>query len=141
MALTLYVCPADHRTLIRAAGDVDLNAAEPFQDMMLEVMRGHGPLLLLDLSGVAFMDCAGLHALLLTRRRAALRGGSLSLIAESLAVRRIIDILGVRDVLPVCERLRELSGALLNLLSWPELPRYQCVERPVVHQPAPAAGR
>jgi anti-anti-sigma regulatory factor len=29
---------------------------------------------MLDVSGVSFMDCAGLRALLLTRRRAEMRG-------------------------------------------------------------------
>jgi anti-anti-sigma factor len=101
MAVTLHVCPGDRGTVVCASGDVDTNAAEPFQDTMLGVMRRYSPWLLLDLSGVSFMDCAGLRALLLTRRRAELRGGSVCLIAESPAVRRIIDILGVRDALPV----------------------------------------
>ena len=53
-----------------ARGDVDTNVAEVFGDMMLSVMRRHSPSLLLDLSGVSFMDCAGLRALLMTRRLA-----------------------------------------------------------------------
>jgi anti-anti-sigma factor len=101
MALTLHICPADGGAVVWASGDVDTNVAETFQDMMLAVMRRHSPSLLLDLSGVSFMDCAGLRALLLTQRRAGMRGGSLSLIAESPAVRRIIDLLGVRDLFPV----------------------------------------
>jgi stage II sporulation protein AA (anti-sigma F factor antagonist) len=116
MALTLHVCPGDTGAFVWASGDVDTNVAETFQDIMLSVMRGHSPSLLLDLSGVSFMDCAGLRALLLTQRRAGLRGGSVSLIAESPAVRRIIDLLGVRDLLPVRERLSELSALLLSLL-------------------------
>ena len=100
MALTLHVCPGDSSAVVWASGDVDTNVAETFRDMMLSVMRRHSPSLLLDLSGVSFMDCAGLRALLLTQQRAGMRGGSVSLIAESPAVRRIIDLLGVRDVLP-----------------------------------------
>ena len=113
-----------------ASGDVDTNAAETFQDMMQSVMRRHSASLLLDLSGVSFMDCAGLRALLLTQRRAGMRGGSVSLIAESPAVRRIIDLLGVRDVFPVRERLSELSAVLLSLLGGAELQHFRSVERP-----------
>jgi hypothetical protein len=105
--------------------------------MMLSVMRKQGPSLLLDLSGVSFMDCAGLRALLLTQRRAAMRGGSLSLIAESPAVRRIIDLLGVRDVFPVRERLSELSAVLLSLLGGAELQHYRSVEGPGRFRPGP----
>jgi hypothetical protein len=102
---------------------------------MLAVMRRHSPLLLLDLSGVSFMDCAGLRALLLTQRRAGMRGGSVSLIAESPAVRRIIDLLGVRDAFPVRERLSELSAVLLSLLGGAELQHYRSVERPAETRP------
>jgi anti-anti-sigma factor len=135
MALTLHVCPGDSSAVVWASGDVDTNVAETFRDMMLSVMRRHSPSLLLDLSGVSFMDCAGLRALLLTQRRAGMRGGSVSLIAESPAVRRIIDLLGVRDVLPVRERLGELSVVLLGLLGGAELHHYRSVERPAGFRP------
>jgi hypothetical protein len=98
-------------------------------------MRRHSASLLLDLSGVSFMDCAGLRALLLTQRRAGMRGGSVSLIAESPAVRRIIDLLGVRDAFPVRERLSELSAVLLSLLGGAELQHYRSVERPAETRP------
>jgi anti-anti-sigma factor len=137
MALTLHICPADGGAVVWASGDVDTNVAETFQDMMLAVMRRHSPSLLLDLSGVSFMDCAGLRALLLTQRRAGMRGGSLSLIAESPAVRRIIDLLGVRDIFPVRERLSELSAVLLSLLGGAELRHYRFVGRPKRSRPGP----
>ena len=117
MALTLHVCPGDRGTLVWVSGDVDFNAAGAFQDMLLRVMLRHSPWLLVDLAGISFMDCAGLRALLRTRRRAELRGGSVCLIAESAAVHRVIDILGVRDVHPVPDRLGDISGLLLGLLN------------------------
>jgi len=135
MALTLHLCPRDRGAVVWARGDVDTDAAGTFQDIMLQVMRRQGPSLLLDLSGVSFMDCAGLRALLLTQRRAGMRGGSVSLIAESPAVRRIIDLFGARDVFPVRERLSELSAILLGLLSGAELQHYQSAGRPAVSRP------
>ena len=137
MALTLHICPGDSRAVVWASGDVDTNAAETFQDMMQSVMRRHSPSLLLDLSGVSFMDCAGLRALLMTRRLAAMRGGSVCLITESPAVHRIIELLGVRDVFPVRERLAELSAVLLSLLGGAELQHYRSVERPARSRPGP----
>ena len=125
----------DSSAVVWASGDVDTNVAETFRDMMLSVMRRHSPSLLLDLSGVSFMDCAGLCALLLTQRRAETRGGSVCLIAESPAVHRIIDLLGVRDVFPVRERLAELSAVLLSLLGGAELHHYRSVERPAASRP------
>jgi anti-anti-sigma factor len=50
-------------------------------------------------SGVSFMDCAGLRALLATGRRAEIRGGFLRLIATSAAVGRIIELTGAQEAL------------------------------------------
>ena len=99
MALTLHICPGDNGAVVWASGDVDTNAAETFQDMMQSVMRRHSPSLLLDLSGVSFMDCAGLRALLAARRQAEMRGGFLRLIAASAAVRRITELTGADEAL------------------------------------------
>ena len=64
-----------------------------------------------------------------------MRGGSVCLITESPAVHRIIDLLGVRDVFPVRERLAELSAVLLSLLGGAELHHYRSVERPATSRP------
>jgi len=51
-------------------------------------MRERSARIFLDVSGVSFVDCAGLRAPLTTRRRAEARGGCMRLIATSAAVRR-----------------------------------------------------
>ena len=48
------------------------------------------------------MDCAGLRALLITRRRAETRKGSVRLVAASATVRRVITATGMKDIFPVC---------------------------------------
>jgi anti-anti-sigma factor len=103
MGLTLSVHPDNRYTIVRVGGEIDISIADPLQEGLLRIMRAHTARLLLDLSGVSFMDCAGVQALALTRRRAELRGGSMQLIAESSAVRRIINLTGQRDVFPVRE--------------------------------------
>lgn len=101
MGLTLSVHPGDRYTVVGVGGEIDLCLADPLQEGLLRIMRAHSTQLLLDLSAVSFMDCAGLQALGLTGRRAQLRGGSMHLIAVSRAVRRIIDLTGQRNVFPV----------------------------------------
>jgi anti-sigma B factor antagonist len=137
MDVTLGVRPGDDGTVVAVSGEVDVCTEAPLQQPLLRIMREHGARLLLDVSGVSFMDCAGLRALLMTRRLAAMRGGSVCLIAESPAVHRIIDLLGVRDVFPVRERLTELSAVLLSLLGGAELHHYRSVERPAGFRPRP----
>jgi anti-sigma B factor antagonist len=69
------------------------------QQALLRIIRERGARLMVDVSGVSFMDCAGLRALLATRRRAELRGGFMRLIATSAAVRRIIELTGAHEAL------------------------------------------
>jgi anti-sigma B factor antagonist len=57
-------------------GEIDLATAEPFEEQASEaVMDAPGSSVLLDLSGVTFMDSAGLRALIRVRE---LRSGSRS---------------------------------------------------------------
>jgi anti-sigma B factor antagonist len=101
MDLTLGVRPGDDGTVVVVSGEVDVCTEASLQQALLRIMREHGARLLLDVSGISFMDCAGLRALWTTRRRAELRGGFMPLIAVSRAVRRIIELTGAHEALAV----------------------------------------
>jgi len=101
MDVTLGVRPGDDGTVVAVSGEVDVCMEAALQQALLRIMREHGARLLLDVSGVSFMDCAGLRALLTTRRRAELRGGFMRLITVSRAVRRIIELTGAHEALAV----------------------------------------
>ena len=57
------------------------------------------------------MDCAGLRALLATRRHAELRGGFMRLTAESRAVRPIIEQTGAHEPLAVEREPRSVRSS------------------------------
>ena len=99
MTVTLCIRPGDGGTIVAISGEVDICTEASLQQALLRIIRERGARLMLDLSGVSFMDCAGLRALLATRRRAELRGGFLRLIATSAAVRRIIELTGTHEAL------------------------------------------
>ena len=92
MGVTLCVRLGDGGTIVAISGDVDVGTEAQLQQSLLRIMRECGAKLMLDVSGVSFMDCAGLRALLATQRRAELRGGCMRLIAVSTAVRRTIEL-------------------------------------------------
>jgi anti-sigma B factor antagonist len=97
--LTLSVRPAGDGIIVAVSGEVDVCAEGQLQQIMLQIMLERSARIFLDVSGVSFMDCAGLRALLTTRRRAELRGGCMRLIATSAAVRRIIELTGAHEAL------------------------------------------
>jgi anti-sigma B factor antagonist len=94
---------ADLRVVVRSGnplvveicGEIDIQSAPALRDELLQVIRHYGPQLALDVSGVTFMDCAGINVLLATRRRAQLEDGSVRVIRASPRVRRMISLLGL----------------------------------------------
>ena len=58
MGLTLGVRPGDDGTVVVVSGEVDVCTEASLQQALLRIMREHGARLLLDVSGVSFMDCA-----------------------------------------------------------------------------------
>ena len=99
MGVTLCVRLGDGGTIVAISGEVDVCTEAPLQQALLWIIRERGARFMLDVSGVSFMDCAGLRALLATRRRAELRGGFVHLIAASAAVCRIIELTGAQEAL------------------------------------------
>jgi anti-sigma B factor antagonist len=99
MGLILAVRPAGDGIIVAVSGAVDVCTEDPLQQVLLRIMRERSARIFLDVSGVSFMDCAGLRALLTTRRRAELRGGCMRLIATSAAVRRIIELTRAHEAL------------------------------------------
>jgi anti-anti-sigma factor len=83
--------------VVRIGGELDMESAPRLRDELLCVIRRYGPRLALDLGAVRFLDCAGLNALLATRRRAHLEGGWVQVVRGSAQVRRIIALLGLEQ--------------------------------------------
>jgi anti-sigma B factor antagonist len=86
------VCPGVPLT-VEIRGEIDIQSAPGLRDELLRVIRRHGPQLTLDLTGVTFMDCAGINVLLATRRRAQLEEGWVRVIRASPRVLRTIMLL------------------------------------------------
>ena len=78
--------------IVQARGDVDLCSAPALERHLSAVLAGQAPAIVLDLSAVTFLDCAGLRVLLAARRRAASQGSPFSLAAPQRAVTRLLQL-------------------------------------------------
>ena len=76
-------------------GEIDILSAPWLLEELERLMQRHGARLVLDLSGVTFMDCSGINMLLAARRRAQFKGGLLRVISPSASVRRVISLAGL----------------------------------------------
>ena len=123
--MMLCVYPRGGDTVVRIEGQIDLCVADSLREVLLRITRAHGARLLLDLSAVSFLDCAGLRALVLALRHAELHGGSMHLIAASAITRRIITLTGREGALPI----RDQDGnSGISTSSQPEQPEYYVID-------------
>jgi anti-sigma B factor antagonist len=101
MSVTSPVSSGSLTTVVKLAGEADLNDSEALRALFAAESGDQTGTLILDLSGLLFMDSAILHLILVTARTMAGRGGTLALAAPREAVRRILSLTGADTLLPV----------------------------------------
>jgi anti-sigma B factor antagonist len=87
--------------VVRVGGELDPGSAGELSEAALKAMQEIGPSLVLDLSGVTFMDSTGLKVLLAVHQRAQLAGGRLVLAGATRSVRRVVDITGLDETFEI----------------------------------------
>jgi anti-sigma B factor antagonist len=80
------------QTVCTVVGEIDMSTCDQLRNAALDAMRAHGPHLILDLSGVTFMDAQGISCLVRLRREAAAHGGQLTLAGVPHAVMRVLTL-------------------------------------------------
>ena len=89
----------DGNALIRLRGDLD--SADRFGEATQLVYAAGVPTLLVDLSELDFIDSSGLRELVVAHRRQVEIGGGIVLRAPNDRVRRVLDIVGLDQVLKI----------------------------------------
>jgi len=94
-ALVVSLCKAPDYTLVVVSGELDIATAPQLRQAVTEALSEGPSTLHLDLSGVSFIDCAGLQVLIIGEREARLRRGRLLLRRSSAHVDRLRDLTAV----------------------------------------------
>jgi anti-anti-sigma factor len=95
---TTYPSPATARAAV--VGEVDLATAQVLREGLLHVLRTRPPAVLdVDLSGVTFLDCAGIGALVAIHNAAVAGGCQMRVTGARPIVRRILDVTGLLSIL------------------------------------------
>jgi anti-sigma B factor antagonist len=82
---------------LRLTGELDLETTPELDQQLDELNGGHPGRLLVDLSGVEFMDSTGLAAILRAQRSAVSSGHTLSLRRATGQVQRLFDLTGMTE--------------------------------------------
>jgi anti-sigma B factor antagonist len=102
----------DDAVVVRLAGELDLYNAHAVREALIAACEESPDRLVVDLSGVNFIDSTALGVLIEARTRMANRRGFL-LAAPGLETRRALEISGLDKHFAVHESLDEALGAAL----------------------------
>jgi anti-sigma B factor antagonist len=101
--LSIAVERTDRNLRLTARGEVDLASAPELEAHLRSVERADADWVVVDLSGVEFMDSSGLHVLLAARKRLAEQGRTLSISGVRAQVRRLMELSGTMRLFPVTD--------------------------------------
>ncbi|MGW5193984.1 STAS domain-containing protein [Kribbella sp. NPDC004138] len=110
--LVLATIDAGSYVMVRVVGDLDLESA-PVLTAGLKAQLGPRPIVL-DLSGVEFMDSSGLGVLVGAHKEAAARDGALVLAAPSPRVHKIFKVTKLHKVFAVHETVDQAVEAVVS---------------------------
>lgn len=86
---------------VEPTGELDIATAELLEQELRSAQDSDAATIVLNLSGLTFMDSTGLRVVLDLNERCGGDDGRLRVIAGSPAVERLLDIVGLRERLPL----------------------------------------
>lgn len=98
--------------IVRLRGELDLTEMDRLREVMNMVLAREPRLLVADLSGLSFTDCAGLSVLTDAHRRQAAHGRLLRIYGAQPLVRRVLSLTGMDTYLHL---VPESAGAIDRL--------------------------
>jgi anti-anti-sigma factor len=96
--------------LVSVAGECDTTTGQQCRDALMPQACRAPRRLIVDLSGVDFMDCAGVRVLLAVHAAAAARGSLLVLACPKPIVARVLSLTGAGVVIPVAGSVAAALG-------------------------------
>jgi len=96
-----------HAAVVRLSGELDAHTSGQLRSLLNELLLAGQGNLVLDLSGLSFIDSAGLAALLSAAKGTRRGGGRLLLSGPAPAVRRVMALTGIDVVLTTVDSVDE----------------------------------
>lgn len=97
--------------LVRVAGEIDLNSSPAFRTGLLSLLERKSQLIILDLTGVTYVDSSGVGTIVEMKRRADRGGTKVVLFGLQPRVRSIFEITRLDKFLAIVGTLEEAKSA------------------------------
>lgn len=109
MDLVLQTRQEGGATVVTAAGEIDVFTAPDLDEALTAVLSRGATKIVMDLSGVTFLDSTGLGVLVKCLKQARGAGGWVRLVVQAEKIRKIFDITGLDAAMPLFDTV---PGAL-----------------------------
>jgi anti-sigma B factor antagonist len=100
VSVSVENCEGSSRTVVRLVGEADVTTPALAEILAAETAK-KPRLLLVDISGLTFIDSAALHEIVQAHRKLRADGCELALIGPTRAVARILQLSALDQVIPV----------------------------------------
>jgi anti-sigma B factor antagonist len=98
--------------IVAVSGEVDVYSAPSLKDNITELLESGTNTLIVDLSGVAFLDSTGLGALVEARAATSEAGGSLPVVCSQERILKLFTITGLDGVFTIHPTVGDAVAAL-----------------------------
>ena len=102
----------DGVSIIALEGEIDLACSPELREILHAHAEAKSPALVLDFSGVSYVDSSGLATLVEYVREAQAFNGRLALAEVNTRVRTILDLVRLSEIFPIYPTLAEAREAL-----------------------------
>ena len=97
----------DRVVIVDAEGEIDLNSSSAFQDALLKLLDKNPDRIILNLSGVSYMDSSGVASLVKVLSRIRKGSTSLHLVGLCDRVQSVFEITRLDSVFHICSSEQE----------------------------------
>ncbi len=104
-----HVYVGDRYSVIEVGGEIDISTAVRFRDIALEALADRPERVVVDMTGVDFMDSTGLAVLVLLRKRTRARDVPLAVVSNS-RIDRLLHVSGMDQTLEMHTALADAVG-------------------------------
>ncbi|MFE6308507.1 STAS domain-containing protein [Nocardiopsis changdeensis] len=98
--------------IVAVEGELDIATTNDLQEHVRSAIEDHGPWLILDMSGLDFMDSSGLNVIINAYRTVRERDGALALAALNERVTKVVRLVGLHRQVPVHQTVATAVAAM-----------------------------